>query len=232
MSSIDPPKLHAAHAAAALVEKGMAVGLGSGTTAAEMIRRLGQRVQQEGLEFVGVATSAATAALAWSLHIRLRELDELGTLDLNLDGADEVDRSFRLIKGRGGALLREKIVVSNAQRRVNIVTHDKCVDRLGQTTPLPLEAAQFGLRHTEARIARLGAETTVRRKPDGSLFLTDGGNAIIDCRFGSIEDPDALDLRLRRIAGVLETGLFLGLCDMVVVGHDDRVEVLENTHLA
>src|SRR5262249_41184512 len=138
MNEINPSKLLAAQAAAALVERGMAVGLGSGTTAAEMIRRLGDRVREEALEFVGVATSAATADLAWSMGIPLRDLDEISMLDLNLDGADEVDPQFRLIKGRGGALLREKIVVSTARRRVTVITEGKRVERLGMTMPLPV----------------------------------------------------------------------------------------------
>lgn len=232
MSESRPPKLLAAHAAAALVEKGMTVGLGSGTTSSEMIRRLGQRIRDEGLEFVGVATSAATAALASSVGIALRDLDDVSMLDVNLDGADEVDPQFQMIKGRGGALLREKIVVSTARLRVTIITDEKQVEELGATMPLPVEVTPFGIRHTESRIASLGATTATRRRPDGSLFITDGGNAIIDCRFPRIDDPESLDLRLRRVAGVLETGLFLGLCDLLVIGHPDGVEMLENRRLA
>lgn len=226
MSEIDPAKHQAALAAAALVESGMVVGLGSGTTASLTIRQLGERRNEEGIEFIGIPTSAATAELARSLGIRLRELDEVETLDLNLDGADEVDPQFRMIKGRGGALLREKIVASSATRKVTIITSDKQVDRLGATMPLPVEVSRFGLRHTEARLSRLGAVTSVRHQTAGTLFETDGGNAIIDCRFTAIDDPEKLDQKLRRVAGVLDTGFFFGLCDLLIVGHADRVESL------
>jgi ribose 5-phosphate isomerase A len=227
MSEIDPAKFQASRAAAALVESGMAVGLGSGTTASLIIRRLGERVREEGLKFVGVPTSGATAMLARSLGIALRDLDDVDTLDLNLDGADEIDGEFRMIKGRGGALLREKIVVSTARRRVTIITGEKRVDRLGRRMPVPVEACEFGLRHTEARVAELGANTVIRRRPDGTTFLTDGGNAIIDCRFAQIDDPSELDLRLQSVAGVLGTGLFLELCDLLLIGYPNRVEQFE-----
>lgn len=227
MPNIDAAKLNAASAAAALVQSGMVVGLGSGTTADAMVEQLGARVRAEGLRFDGVATSVATADLARSLEIPIRELDDVPMLDLCLDGADEVDGQFRLIKGRGGALLREKIVASAARRRVTIITARKRVERLGETMPLPVEVCSIGLRHTEHRLRNLGARTTVRKNLDGSTYLTDGGNAIIDCRFETITDPDALETRLQRVVGVFETGLFLGLCDLLIVGHADRVEQIE-----
>jgi ribose 5-phosphate isomerase A len=227
MSEIDAAKHHAARAAAAMVEGGMVVGLGSGTTACITIQHLAERLRRERLEIVGVPTSAATAELARSLDIPLRDLDEVDTLDLNLDGADEIDPRFRMIKGRGGALLREKIVVSTARRRVTIVTREKRVERLGRTMPLPVEVSQFGLKHTEARLAALGARTALRRVAGGAPFVTDGGNAIIDCRFETIDDPHDLDAQLRHVAGVLETGLFLGLCDVLIVGHADTAELVE-----
>jgi ribose 5-phosphate isomerase A len=228
MSEIDPAKHQAALAAAKLVEGGMIVGLGSGTTASLTIRFLARRREDEGLDFVGVPTSAATAELARSLGISLRELDEVDALDLNLDGADEVDPKFRMIKGRGGALLREKIVASSARRKVAIITSEKQVDRLGATMPLPVEVSRFGLKHTEAKLARLvGPGTSVRRRDDGALYVTDGGNAIIDCRLDAIEDPEALERDLRRIPGVLETGFFFGLCDLLIVGFADRVDRIE-----
>jgi len=227
MSEIDPAKHRASQAAAALVTSGMVVGLGSGTTASLTIRLLGERRQNDGLDFVGIPTSAATAELARSLGIPLRELDEVDTLDLNLDGADEVDPRFRMIKGRGGALLREKIVASTAQRKVTIITAEKLVDQLGATMPVPIEVSRFGLRHTEARLNRLGAETNVRQQSGGGLYETDGGNAIIDCRFPSIDDPERLELELRRVVGVLDTGFFFGLLDLLIVGYPDRVEQLQ-----
>lgn len=227
MSEIDPAKHRASQAAAALVSNGMVVGLGSGTTASLTIRLLGERRHEEGLDFVGIATSDATAELAHSLGIPLRELDEVESLDLNLDGADEVDPRFRMIKGRGGALLREKIVASTAQRKVTIITAEKLVDHLGATMPVPIEVSRFGLRHTQASLNRLGAETTVRQQSSGSLYVTDGGNAIIDCRFPEIDDPERLEYELRRVVGVLDTGFFFGLLDLLIVGYPDRVEQLE-----
>jgi ribose 5-phosphate isomerase A len=223
----DPAKVRAAHAAAKLVETGMVVGLGTGSTATLMLRRLGVRVELEGLKIIGVPTSVATAELARDLGIPLRELDDVAALDLNLDGADEVDPEFRMIKGRGGALLREKIVACVASRRVTIITEDKRVQHLGASAPIPVEVSHVGLRHTERRLQKLGAETRIRRLADGVPYLTDGGNAIIDCRFAAAIDPAELDVRLQSVVGVFETGLFLGLCDTLVVGTAVGVEQLE-----
>jgi ribose 5-phosphate isomerase A len=228
MRDSDPAKLRAAQAAAALVADGMTVGLGSGTTAALVIEQLGERVRQEELHFVGVPTSETSAKLARAVAIPLRDLDAIETLDLDLDGADEVDPQFRMIKGRGGALLREKIVAAASRRRVIVITADKRVERLGQRVAVPVEVSPFGIRHTERALRALGAETTLRRGHEGSLLITDGGHHIIDCRFVPIDDPVALDRDLHQIPGVLETGLFLGLCDLLVVGHPDHVETIEH----
>jgi ribose 5-phosphate isomerase A len=206
----------------------MVVGLGSGTTAALMVRRLGERVEQEGLKIMGVASSETTAKSARELKIPLRDLDEVTVLDINLDGADEIDSQFQMIKGRGGALLREKIVACAANHRVTMITAGKRVDRLGTTMPLPVEVSLFGLKHTERRIQQLGASTTLRRDPNGLPHLTDGGNAIIDCQFTSIDDPGSLDRQLQSMAGVLETGLFLNLCDTLIVGIGDGFEQIES----
>ena len=205
-------------AAAALVASGMIVGLGSGSTAALMVRRIGQRVQQEGLKILAVATSDATAICARGLNIPVRELDDVETLDINLDGADEIDPHFQMIKGRGGALLREKIVATASKHRVTMITADKRVERLGISMPIPVEVSQIGVKHTERRLQKLGASTTIRRNPDGSPYLTDGGNQIVDCKFAAVDEPSALDQQLQCIAGVLETGLFLDLCDTLIVG--------------
>jgi ribose 5-phosphate isomerase A len=205
----------------------MIVGLGTGSTAALMVRRLGERVEQEGLRIIGVPTSVATAQLARELGITLRELDDVSGLDMNLDGADEVDPQFRMVKGRGGALLREKIVACVAARRVTIITPEKRVERLGLNAPIPIEVSDVGLKHTERRLQRLGAKTIIRQVADGSLTLTDGGNAIIDCHFDVIADPEELDYRLQSVVGVLETGLFVGLCDLLVVGTAEGVDQVE-----
>lgn len=222
----NPAKLLAARAAAELVESGMIVGLGTGTTAALMLQRLGERLEQEGLRIVGVPTSVATAEHAKELGIPLRELDDVPGLDINLDGADEVDPQFRMIKGRGGALLREKIVACAAWRRVTIITEDKCVERLGVNAPVPVEVSSVGLRHTECRLKKLGAQTKIRCLADGTVYYTDGGNAIIDCRFDEIQDPDELDIRLQSVVGVFETGLFVGLCDTLIIGTAEGVRIL------
>jgi ribose 5-phosphate isomerase A len=227
-TTTESPKLRAALAAAALVESGMVVGLGSGSTAALMVDRLGKRVREEGLKIIAVATSVATADLARGLKIPVHELDSVAILDINLDGADEIDPDFQMIKGRGGALLREKIVATASRHRVTMITADKRVQRLGMIVPIPVEVSPIGVKHTELRLQKLGATTTIRTLPDGSPYLTDGGNKIVDCRFALIDDPRALDRQLQCNAGVLETGLFLDLCDTLIVGTENGVERFEN----
>jgi len=218
----------AATAAAALVRDGMTVGLGSGSTAALVVRALGERIALEGIRILGVPTSVGTATLAKSFSIPLRELDDVETLDINLDGADEVDAHFRMIKGRGGALLREKLVASSAKWRVTVITPAKRVVRLGESAPVPVEVSPVGTRHVESRLRELGAQTLLRLRPDSQPFLTDGGNKIIDCRLPTLDDPAELDARLKQTVGVFETGLFVNLCDLLVVGHADHVEQIES----
>jgi ribose 5-phosphate isomerase A len=222
------PKDRAARAGATQVRDGMIVGLGSGSTAALMVRHLADRIAAEGLSLIGVATSAATADLATSLNIPLRDLDEVPALDISLDGADEIDPQFRMIKGRGGALLREKIVACSSAHRVTMLTADKRVERLGERMPVPVEVSTFGLLHTERHIRSLGGRTTIRRTPGGDLVLTDGGNAVIDCEFPDLDDPALLDERLQCLAGVLDTGLFIGLCDTLIIGTVADVEIIQN----
>jgi ribose 5-phosphate isomerase A len=228
-AATESPKLRAARAAAALVESEMIAGLGSGTTAALIVRRIGDRMEHEGLKIIAVATSVATADLARELKIPLRQLDDVAALDINLDGADEIDPQFRMIKGRGGALLREKIIATASNHRVTVITADKRVARLGMNVPVPVEVSSVGLKHTERRLQQLGATTTIRVAADGSTFRTDGGNEIIDCRFPAIDDPCSLDRQLQCIAGVLETGLFIDLCDTLVVGTSGGVEQIKAT---
>ncbi len=222
----DSAKGRAARVGASLVEDGMTVGLGSGSTAVLMVRHLADRIQNEELSIIGVPSSGSTAELARSLGIPLRDLDEVGALDINLDGADEIDPQFRMIKGRGGALLREKIVVAASARRVTMIADEKRVAQLGQSAPIPVEVSVFGMKHTERLLQRLGASTSIRRGGDGTLILTDGGNVIVDCRFPAIADPSLLDTQLQSLAGVLETGLFIGLCDLLIVGSSAGVEQL------
>jgi ribose 5-phosphate isomerase A len=209
-----------------LVESGMVVGLGSGSTASLMVRRLAERIADEALKVVGVATSEATAQLAREVGIPLRDLDDVAALDINLDGADEIDSQFRMIKGRGGALLREKLVASASRHRVTMITADKRVNRLGESALVPVEVSSVGVEHTERRLRAMGSATSRRRLQDGSPFVTDGGNAIVDCGFALIEDPMSLDRELQCVVGVLETGLFIDLCDTLVVATSDGVETL------
>ncbi len=227
MSDVDPIKASAARAAAALVQPGMVVGLGTGTTASQMVLYLGDRVRYEGLSFIGVPTSLETAELAGQAGITLRDLDDFDTLDLNIDGADEVDPSFRMIKGRGGALLREKLVARAARRRITMIGPEKRVEHLGVCIPIPVEVSPFGLKHVERDLQRLGATTSVRRRATSSVYRTDGGHCIIDCLFATPQEPEILDTRLQGIVGVFETGLFLGLCDLLIVGHADQAEMIE-----
>jgi ribose 5-phosphate isomerase A len=222
------PKSRAAWAAATLVQNGMIVGLGSGTTAALLVRRLGERIKQEGLTITAVSTSDETTRLAASLGIPVRDLDSISALDINLDGADEIDGRFRMIKGRGGALLREKIVASASNHRVTMIAAEKRVERLGLHFPVPVEVSTIGVRHTERRLQTLGCSTAIRLANDGSPYTTDGGNQIVDCRFSSIDDPESLDSQIQSIPGVLETGLFIGLCDTLIVGSETGVERIES----
>ncbi len=223
----DKQKRQAAIAAAALVEQGMVVGLGTGSTVSFVLIELARRRAEEGLEFVGVSTSKATTTLAGSLGLPLVELDDVASLDIVIDGADEVDDAFHLIKGRGGALLREKIVAAAAHRRVIVISPNKRVNRLGHQAPVPVEVSRFGIRHTEQALRNQGATTTLRRGDQGELVTTDEGHCIIDCRFLDIADPHELNCRLNALVGVFETGLFVGLCDLLIIGHDSGAEILE-----
>jgi ribose 5-phosphate isomerase A len=225
---VETPKSHAALAAAALVRDGMIVGLGSGSTSALLVRCLGERITREALKFKAVSTSDETTRLANSLGIPVEELDTVPALDINLDGADEIDGQFRMIKGRGGALLREKIVAFASNHRVTMIASEKRVAQLGSRCPLPVEVSAIGLKHTERRLHDFGCTTAVRLCSDGSPFTTDGGNHIVDCRFSSIDDPESLDSRLQAVPGVLETGLFIGLCDTLIVGTDTGAERIES----
>lgn len=228
--STDALKRMAAEQAMTFVDDGMRLGLGTGSTAAHFVEVLGERVA-EGLSVVGVPTSEATRRQAEMLNIPLSTLDEIPFLDLTVDGADELDRSLRLIKGGGGALLREKIVATSSERMVVIADGSKFVEVLG-AFPLPIEVVPFGLQATIdmvqmlAQEAGCNGELTVRLSADGSRFETDGGHYILDAAFGAIEDPLALDEALKMIPGVVENGLFLGLADVAILGGEEGVRVL------
>lgn len=201
-----------ASAAADLVTPGMVVGLGTGSTADAVIRELARRVAA-GLVFTGVPTSGRTEALARDLGIPLTTLDEADRLDLGLDGADEIDPALDAIKGRGGALLCEKLVALSCADYVLVATTEKSVDRLGVRTPAPVEIVSFGWRQTANRLARLGMSPKLRSAPDdpGRPLVTDNGGYILDCTTGPIADPSRLAANVKAISGVVEHGLFLGV---------------------
>lgn len=229
-SESDMRKREAAAYALELVEPGMKLGLGTGSTAAAFIEGLGARVR-EGLAITCVATSLATQAQAERLGIPLSDLDTLGELDLTVDGADEINPALDLIKGGGGALLREKIVAMASQRVVIVADDSKLADRLG-AFPLPVEVEPFGARFTLGMIEMVGreagchGEVSLRAGPDG-LFRTDGGHYIADCAFGAIPDPALLGDMLTMIPGVIEHGLFIGIADAALIAGAEGVRVLE-----
>ncbi|HKX10896.1 MAG TPA: ribose-5-phosphate isomerase RpiA [Stellaceae bacterium] len=223
----DALKRAAAEAAVSLVEDGMIIGLGTGSTASFAVEALGRR-RREGLRFLAIATSERTAAQAAALGIPLTSFAEHRRIDLTIDGADEVERgSLNLIKGLGGALLREKIVAAASRRLAIVVDGAKLVDRLGARVPVPVEAVAFGLEATQVALEALGARVQLRTSPTGDPFLTDGGNRILDCSFGPIADPAVLEERIKRVVGVVESGLFVGRADLVFVADGNGVRRLE-----
>ncbi len=218
MPDLDALKARAGRWAAEQVADGMVVGLGSGSTAAYAVRTLGERVRA-GLRVVGVPTSQATEELARTVGIPLASLDDQPRMDLAIDGADEVDPRLDLIKGHGGSLLREKLVELAATRLLIVVDETKLVDTLGERAALPVEIVPFGWRRTKEAVEALGCAATLRG--GGSPFVTDGGHYILDCRFGSIGQPEQMAARVKALAGVVEHGLFLGMAGQVVVARDD-----------
>ncbi len=227
----DTLKRAAAEAAVALVRDGMIVGLGTGSTAAFALEILAERYRR-GLRFLGVPTSQNTAARATALGIPLTSLAAHRQIDLTIDGADEVERgTLNLIKGLGGALLHEKIVAAHSRRLAIIVDGSKLVDRLGAGAPVPVEVVAFGLDATRAALEVLGAEARLRVSPSAEPFVTDGGNRILDCNFGEIADPARLEERIRRVIGVVESGLFIGRAALVFVADADGVRRLESPRL-
>jgi len=208
----------AAEKAVEYVEDGMRIGLGTGSTAYWAIRKIGERVRA-GLNIEAVATSKASEKLAQEEGIPLVPFDKIEGLDLTIDGADELDGELHLIKGGGGALLREKIVAYHSKELIIIADESKFVDKLG-SFPLPVEIVPFANEWTMASLEKLGAKPMLRT--DGEhLFVTDNGNYIADCRFGVIENPAELNSRLLALPGVVDNGLFIGLASRAVIGHQD-----------
>lgn len=225
-------KRQAAAMALSEVRSGMRLGLGTGSTARHFVDLLGHKVA-EGLDVICVPTSEATDLQARSLNIPLSDLETLDRLDLTVDGADEIDPALNLIKGAGGALLREKIVAASSNRMIVIADDSKCVTALGGNFPLPIEVNAFGLGATRRSVADIvasfGPDTwlKLRGEEQGKPFVTDGGHLILDAFFGRISQPEALALDLFRVPGVVEHGLFLGLCRRAYIAGAGGVETID-----
>lgn len=229
MTDVDRLKEAAGRLAVDEVESGMVLGLGTGSTVAHFLTALGERLRDGDLrDVVGVPTSVRTADAAQAQGIPVEGFAEHDALDLTVDGADEVTPDLDLIKGMGGALLREKIVASVSRRLVIIVDEGKLVDGLGLRSPLPVEVAAFGWQLQIPFLESLGAEPALREETDGAAYTTDNGNYVIDCAFpDGIGDGPALEEVLQTRVGVVETGLFLGMTDRVIVGAPSGPRVLE-----
>lgn len=216
------------HKAALQVQDGMLVGLGTGSTAEAMVNALGARVA-EGLSVTGVATSHYTANQATALGIPLRELADIDRLDLCIDGADEIDPGLNLVKGRGGALLFEKLVARRANRYLIIATDEKLVKRLGTRMALPVEVVPVGWTHTAESIAELDLRPTLRTTDDGTPYVTDGGHYIVDCDWPHEYevDPGSLADALKALTGVVDHGLFINMADTALT-IDETGEIIEH----
>ena len=227
----DEMKEKAAQKAMEYVTSGMKLGLGTGSTAAKFVDLVGAAVAN-GLEVICVPTSEATREQAAALNIPLTTLEQTPHLDVTVDGADELDEHLRLVKGGGGALLREKIVATSSDKMVVIADDSKFVETLGQF-PLPVEVVQFGLKSSldmmESLAERVGCTGDLKQRMnvDGSPYITDNGNFIIDCHFGRIEKPEALSGAFTQVPGVVENGLFLGIADVAIIAGEEGITLLE-----
>ena len=220
------PKETAAVEAVKYVEDGMVVGLGSGSTASIAIRLIGEKAKEEGLEIIGIPTSMASDLLGRAVGIKIGDLDDHRQVDMTIDGADEVDGVLNLVKGLGGALVREKMVAASTRLEMIVVDESKLVERLGTKAPVPVEVVPFSYNSTMRRLAALGCEPVLRLS-DGRPYLTDNGNVIVDCRFEGIEDAASLESMLNLVPGVVDNGLFIGLADKVIVGSENGVRIIE-----
>ncbi len=220
-------KIAAVYAIDTFIESGMILGLGTGTTSRYAIAHLGAKIQAGVLrDIIGIPTSENAAEHARTAQIPLGSLDDTPHIDLTFDGADEIDPHLNLIKGGGGALLREKIVAQASRLEIIIADETKLVDKLGQTWALPIEVVAFGIRGHEAFLQTLGGEPQLRRKQDGSPFVTDQGNLILDTSFGPIDEPAGLAQTLNNRAGIVEHGLFLGLATQAIIAGKDGIRNL------
>jgi len=214
----------AAEAAAKFVKRGMVVGLGSGTTVAQVVRALAKKKPRA----IFVPSSIYIQRLASELGLKLASLHEYKRINLMIDGADEVDASFNMIKGRGGAHTREKIVASAAKRVVIVVDKTKLVKRLGERMPVPIEVLPFVHMYAMSKLAELGGKPKLRVTLSGAPFVTDDGNYIIDVKFRGATDPKDLEAKINRVPGVIENGVFVDVADVVLVGHESGCDVLRS----
>ncbi len=218
-------KQMAGEKAAEYIEDGMILGLGTGSTVYYTILRVGEMIK-EGYDLTGIPTSRKTEELARSLNIPLGRLDDYPHIDLTIDGADEVDPELNLIKGMGGALVREKIVAASSRREIIVVDETKLVRQLGTRSPLPVEVVPFGAGFVRDRLRVFGGSPQLR-EGGGEIFVTDNGNSILDTNFDAIRNPHKLERDINNLPGVVENGLFLVMADLVIVGHDDGPEIIE-----
>ncbi len=216
-------KRRAGEYAARYIKDGQVVGLGTGSTVKYTILELGRMVK-EGIDIIGIPTSKATEQLAESVGIKLGSIDEYQEIDITVDGADEVDPNLNLIKGGGGALLREKIIAHASKYEVIVVDESKVKKVLGEF-PLPIEIVRFGYRRTMNVLSSLGCGPSLRMQ-DKTPFITDNGNYIVDCKFNRIENPKILEEKIDKIPGVVEIGLFIDMANEVVVGKKEGVEIM------
>ena len=221
---IEQLKKIAGERAAERVNDGMVVGLGTGSTVKYTILKLGERVRA-GLDIVGIPTSESTARLAKQVGIKLAALEDYDAIDLTIDGADEVDSNFNLIKGGGGALLREKMIAYYSKYELIVVDERKVKEVLG-VFPLPIEIVKFGHKRTMRRLADFGCIPALRHVDNGA-FITDNGNYIVDCKFSEIKEPSELEHTLNMVPGVVENGLFIGLANEVIIGTKKGVKTLK-----
>jgi ribose 5-phosphate isomerase A len=224
LSNIDLKKKAVGEKAVEYIQDGMTIGLGSGTTVYWMMKKLGELINK-GLNVRGVPSSLRTEGWAKEFGIPLVYFFEVSRLDLAIDGADEVDTEFNLIKGGGGSLLREKLVNDAADQLIIVVDESKLVQKLG-AFPLPVEVVTFGWENTVRKISTLDCTPKLRMK-DGEVFVSNNGNYIVDCEFTSISDPATLHQQLKLILGVVETGLFINMTDKVVVGEENGIKILD-----
>jgi len=225
------PKLVAAADAAKLVRDGQVVGLGSGSTAELAILELGKRIKEEGIRVIGIPTSRKSEAVGRGAGIPISTLDEHDVVDITIDGADEVDPNLDLIKGLGGALLREKLVAGATKKEVIVIDESKLVQQLGTRAPLPVEIIQFSHEHIGRKLASLGCVPKLRLM-DEKPFVTDNGNYILDCSFtNGLPDAKSIDSELQSMPGVVETGLFIGVADLVIVGSASGARMMRRSEL-